>query len=152
MKRILSGFAVMAVLGVVSGCDSSTITVPTSPSVTVVPARTPAAPSNFPPLTGPGRVFVFDHQSSYPVNSYTKDSRLVLYDNGAFELQYTGIGGYPGKYTATNGVIVFEWQGWSLAGPWGATATLSGESLTMQYNLIMQLTDFEDAVYVLKPS
>jgi hypothetical protein len=51
-----------------------------------------------------------------------------------------------------NGVITFEWEGWSVAGPWGATATISDDSLSVEYNLIMQLTDFEDAVYVLVPS
>jgi hypothetical protein len=83
------------------------------------------------------------------VSNYTKESRFVLYDNGAFVLQYVGLGGgYRGGYTEANGVIVFEWEGWSAAGPWGATGTVKGDSLTVQYNLIMQLTDFEDAAYV----
>jgi hypothetical protein len=38
--------------------------------------------------------------------------------------------------------------GWSSAGPWGAAGTLGGNSLTVRYNLIMQMTDFEDAIYV----
>jgi hypothetical protein len=32
----------------------------------------------------------------------------------------------------------------------GATGTLKDGSLTVQYNLIMQLSDFDDAVYGLK--
>ena len=32
-----------------------------------------------------------------------------------------------------------------------ATGVLDGDSLTVQYNLIMQQVDFEDAVYVLTP-
>ena len=48
----------------------------------------------------------------------------------------------------SNGTLVLDWEGWSVAGPWGETATLAGDSLTVQYNWIMTLTDFEDAVYV----
>lgn len=73
-------------------------------------------------------------------------------DNGGFVLQYAGLGfEYRGGYAETKGAIAFEWEGWSAAGPWGATGTLKGDSLTVQYNLIMQLTDFEDAVYTATP-
>ena len=34
-----------------------------------------------------------------------------------------------------NGVITFEWEGWSVAGPWGATGTLQGATLIVQDNL-----------------
>jgi len=103
-------------------------------------------------LTGPSRTFIFVRELSYPVSNYTSQSRFVLYDNGAFVLQYVGLGAdYGGGYTETNGVIAFEWEGWSVAGPWGATGTIRGETLTVQYNLIMQLTDFEDAVYTRMP-
>jgi hypothetical protein len=59
-----------------------------------------------------------------------------------------GGGGYRGGYEDANGVITFVWEGWSAAGPWGAAGTLKGDSLTVQYNQVMQLTDFKDAVYV----
>ena len=102
-------------------------------------------------MSGPSRTFFFDHELSYPVRDYTKKSRFVLYDNGAFVLQFPslGEGGYRGGYRDANGVITFEWEGRSTAGSWGATGTLQGDSLRVQYNLIMQLTDFEDSVYVL---
>jgi hypothetical protein len=48
-------------------------------------------------------------------------------------------------------VITFEWEGWSVAGPWGATGTITDGVLTVKYNLIMQLSDFEDAAYRLTP-
>jgi hypothetical protein len=60
-----------------------------------------------------------------------------------------GEGGYRGGYKDTDGTLTFEWEGWSTAGPWSATGTLKGDSLTVQYNLVMHFTDFEDAVYVL---
>jgi hypothetical protein len=86
------------------------------------------------------------------VRDYTKKSRFVLYDDGGFALQYGGnIPDYRGGYKTTNGAIVFEWEGSSTAGSWGATGTLKGSVLTVQYNLIMQLSDFEDAVYALTP-
>jgi hypothetical protein len=92
-----------------------------------------------------------DHELTYPVRDYTKQSRFVVYDDGAFALQYVSLGiEYRGGYTESNGVVTFQWEGWSTAGPWGATGTLKDGSLTVQYNLIMGLSDFEDAVYGLK--
>ena len=107
--------------------------------------------SRFPPLSGPSRTFTFDRSlASSGVQSYTTNSRFILYDNGAFVLKYDDPGGeYRGGYTETNGDITFDWEGWSVAGPWGATGTLADETLTVRYNFIMMMTDFEDAVYVL---
>ena len=134
-----------------TACGSSG---PTSPTATPQPSPvpTPAAPTRtFPPLSGPSRTFAFDHELSYRVSDYTRKSSVVLYDNGAFVLRFSGPGEYRGGYTVSNGVITFEWEGWSAAGPWGATGTIRGDSLTVEYNLVMQWTDFEDAVYVLMP-
>ena len=135
-----------------TACGSSGPTSPTAtPQPLPVPAPTAPPTKTFPPLSGPSRTFVFDHEVAYAVRDYTKRSRIVLYDNGAFVLRYEGIGDYRGGYTVANGVITFEWEGWSAAGPWGATGTIRGDSLTVEYNLIMQMTDFEDAVYALVP-
>ena len=72
----------------------------------------------------------------------------MLYDNGAFALQYTSpIGEYRGGWTQADGVITFAWEGWNITGPWGATGTLQSGMLTVQYNDIMMWSDFEDAVY-----
>lgn len=103
-------------------------------------------------LSGPSHTFVFDHSLSNYADDYTKNSRFVLYDNGAFELQYSNpnVGGVVGRYTQSNGVISFAWEGWSLAGSWAATGTLTGNSLTVNYNQVMQLTDFVDAAYTLQ--
>ena len=54
---------------------------------------------------------------------------------------------YRGTYKETDGAITFNWEGWSVAGPWGATGTLANDRLVVRYNLIMQLSDFEDAVH-----
>ena len=87
---------------------------------------------------------------SYPLGNTTSGSHYELYDNGAFALQFPGIGEYRGTYKETDGTITFSWEGWSVAGPWGATGTLANDRLVVRYNLIMQLSDFEDAVYTLK--
>jgi hypothetical protein len=119
---------------------------PTSPTTQI------SRPPRVSPLPGPSRTFSFDRGLSPKVSGYTKASRFILYDQGAFVLQYATLGEeYRGRYTETDSVIRFEWDAWSAAGPWGATGTLDGDSLTVRYNLIMQLTDFEDAVYVRVP-
>jgi hypothetical protein len=103
-------------------------------------------------LSGPSRTFVFDHALTPYVDDYTPTSQFVLYDDGGFVMQYLSIGAdYRGGYTEANGAVSFAWEGWSVAGSWGATGTLQGDSLTVHYNSIMQLTDFADAVYVRTP-
>src|SRR5687768_11605681 len=98
--------AVVLLLVFFIACGNSA---PTSSTVTgqprAVPSTTPAPPTTFPPLTGPARTFIFDRQLSYPISHYTRASRFVLYDNGAFALQYASLGGdYRGGYTEANGV------------------------------------------------
>ena len=154
MNTLVGRGAVVALLVLVAACGSSG---PTSPTGTnppsALPSPTPRPATVFPPPSGPSRTFVFDRELLYPVHDYTRHSRLVLYDNGAFTLRFpsVGEGGYRGGYTDANGVIVFEWDAWNVAGPWGATGTLKGDSLTVEYNQIMLHSDFEAAAYVLMP-
>ena len=133
-------------------CGGSTPTAPTAGGQgAAVPSSPYPTPTNFPALSGPSRTFIFDHEVTYPLSDYTKKSRFVLYDNGAFALEYASLSiEYHGQYTESNGGITFQWEGWSVAGAWGATGTIKDGSLTAQYNLIMQLSDFEDAVYRLQ--
>jgi hypothetical protein len=109
-------------------------------------------------LSGPSRTFTFGGELSYRVRDFTKSSRFVLYDNGAFVLQYPpsslGDGAYRGQYHDANGVIMFmfNWGGQgNVFTPWDATGTLKGDSLTVQYIEGMQHADFENAVYVVMP-
>jgi hypothetical protein len=101
-----------------------------------------------PPIAG-ARTFVFDSELEYPVRGYTTASSFVLYDNGAFGLRYGADIVYRGIYKESAGVIEFSWEGSSTAGSWGATGTIAGDILTVRYNLIMMMTDFEDARYKL---
>jgi len=146
MQTALRGAVLTCGLLVVTGCGTSTPASPT-PATEVAPV---AIPRNFPQPSGNSRSFAFDRQASYSVSDFTTRSRFDLYDNGAFVLTFpvcTCPGTYRGTYTETNETLTFEWEGWSLAGPWGASATLQGDILTVKYNEIMQLSDFENAVY-----
>ena len=151
---IVRAATIVALVVMTAACGRSGPTSPTATSQTpALPVSTPPTVTTFPPASGPSRTFVFDRELSYPVSDYTKASRLVLYDNGAFLLQFPslGEGAYRGGYTDASGPVTFAWEGWSVAGSWGAAGTLRGDSLTVQYNPIMQQTDFEDAVYVRIP-
>ncbi len=98
-------------------------------------------------MSGPSRTFIFDHELSYRVSDATKKSRFVLYDNGAFVLQYGGPGEVRGGYEDANGVIAFDFGGRS----GGATGSIERDLLTVRYSLTMQMSDYEDAVYALIP-
>lgn len=119
-------------------------------------ASTDPIPVSWPAPTG-GSARVFDYASAAaPASDYTRTSRFVLYDNGTFELQLVDpssgkIVVNSGRYVEVSGVVNLDWDGSSNAGPWGATGTVDGTSLTVQYNSIMELSGFEDAVYVLAP-
>ena len=144
-----------AFICVAAACGGAELSVPTSPSSTVAasspPSPLPPIPfSPFPPIARPARVYAFAEPLSYQVRDWTLDSRFVLYDDHTFALQYTRSRGsfeYRGRYAESDGSINFDWDGWSTAGPWGATATITTDLLTVRYNLIMQMSDFEDAVY-----
>jgi hypothetical protein len=147
---VCSAAAVVVLLG--AGCGSSDATSPAvtgAPAVVPIPITPPASP-NFPEPVGPSRIFVFDHATSYAVSEYTKQSRFVLYDNQAVALIYDGLGlEYRGGYTEVNGNFVFNWGGGSSIGAWGARGALKADTLIVQYNLAMGLSDFEDAAYVI---
>lgn len=137
--------AVMFVMLLLAGCAGPG---PGSPTRRIDGTTPP--PANSPQPSGPSRIFAFDHPLSYSVSEYTKRSRFDLYDNGAFVLEFpicSCPGAYRGTYKNANGILTFEWEGWSVAGPWSASGTLRGDTLTVTYNTVMQLSDFEDAVY-----
>jgi hypothetical protein len=131
------------------------------------PAPPPGAPLSFPPLSGPSRTFVFDagqtallrasnRHFAGDVSDYTKQSRFVLYDNGACALLYPSLSGavLGGRYERAGDVlsIIFEFQGRTADEPWDdAIGRLRGDLLTIEFDLIMQHSDFENAAYVLAP-
>jgi hypothetical protein len=83
-------------------------------------------------------------------------SRYVFYPDGSFALQFLSARfsfvEYRGTYTRTDSRIKFEWEGWSVAGNWEASALLEGDRLSVAYNIIMWMTDFLDGVYIRVPA
>jgi hypothetical protein len=124
---------------VLTGCSES----PVRPSPQNLPATVPATPA--PPAPTHARVFAGATAVSYPLSAYTVDSQFVLYDNATFTLVFQS-GHYDGTYGEADGTITFSWKG---SGNWAATGSLDGERMTVQYNLAMEMSDFEDAVYTL---
>ncbi len=116
-----------------------------SPDTAPITGSLPPPPTTTP--TGPARTYAFSHAGADSVNRYTTQSSFVLYGDGTFVLQFPSFE-YRGRYAAVDGMNTLTWEGSSVAGPWGAVATIQGDSLTVRYNLIMRLTDFEDAVYL----
>ena len=138
MKRVwCAGAGLVSALLLASACSSAT------PPAAPAPIQSACA---FAALAQPGRVFAFADAGA-PVTSATRCSRFVLYDSGAFELQYGTGAVYPGSYRQSGSALDLQWVGQSVAGPWHADATLVANTLSVHYNTIMQLTDFEDAVY-----
>jgi hypothetical protein len=146
---LLSRACLVALVTSLAACDQAA----TSPVAPSRPAGAAATPSSVvvPPGATVTGVYTFRSELSYPVTAYTRASRYVFFDNGRFVLQYTSLGReYAGWYAAApDGGLQLTWEGWSVAGAWGATGTLTTDTLTVRYNVIMQLTDFDDAVYAL---
>jgi hypothetical protein len=127
-------------------CNSADrLTAPSSlptPQSSTVQASPAAA---VPPLIGPASTYLFAERLSYPIRDYTIASKYVLYDDGAFSLQYQSIAApYVGTYRQDNGSIALRFASDSR---WSATATINGDSLEVRYNTDMELSDFENAVY-----
>lgn len=139
--------ALAVMLLVSAACDRGTMISPTASE------PSPSAPvSRWPPLTGASLTYHFDRPIGYVTPCCARDTEIRLYDTGGFQMNYLKTGwSYHGSYTVTADVIVFEWDWWSAAGPWGATGTLEGDTLTIRYNQLMGLYDFEDGVYVRVP-
>jgi hypothetical protein len=114
---------------------------PPSPPATVQPPPT----SVLPPVSGNARAYVFNAPVSYQVRGYTMMSRYVLRSGGTFSLQYASLGiEYVGTFTEDNGIVSFRF---AADGRWDAIGTVSGDSLEVRYNVVMEHSDFENAVY-----
>lgn len=148
MTALVRCASIVTLLALFSACGKSTL--PTEPTATFgssVPTET-AGSFGFPPVSGTTRVYLATTAPSFSLLEGT--SRFVLYDDSTFVLQYSHLanGGYGGTYEVANdGGVTFRWHGWSRGGPWGSTGTLTGNTLTVRYNVIMGLTDFDDGVY-----
>jgi len=156
--RALLGVLLVFSVSCTSATDATTSGEPPNQPPPVPPA-TPAPAPRFPDLSRPGVIYAGD-DGLYDVFVRMHGSRLasryVLYDDHTFELQFSsarfGFFAYTGRVAKADSRLTFDWDGWSAAGPWGASATVRGDSLDVEYNLVMQLTDFIDGVYVRVPA
>jgi len=117
------------------------------PPISQPPPSAPPAPPppQQPPLPGPTTTYVFSEPLGYPVSGYTRASKYVLYDSGAFALEYAGFERpYAGAYRLENGRISFDFNA---NGSSDASGDLTGDLLEVRYSDLMQHSDFENAVY-----
>lgn len=112
----------------------------------LAPVPTPeAAPAPSPPPVVSGVTYPAGTYSLIKTGTQTGGSQFVLGDDGRFVLQ-AGERDFRGTYTyaASTGLITFAWEARSLAGPWEAWGQLQGNVMAVSYNVVMQLSDFED--------
>jgi hypothetical protein len=137
-----------ALLVTLAGCKDLVLP-PLEPSAPL-PSEPSAPPIDtvFPTPSSPAAIY--DRTSPVSVPGKT---RYVIYENGTFSLQYVspvwGFFEYPGKYSRTDSAITFQFDAsGGTFGPWLADGIVAGDSLTVKYNYIMVLDDFEDGVYI----
>lgn len=155
MRAILRRAMVRAtvVLALVS-CSEPGLSPPLErePPMTLPPAPPLPATPAFPALTKPGEIYLSTEGPSEATSNYI--SRYILYEDNSFDLQYVGPGmslSYPGRYLLFGSVIMLDWHEFNPIGNWGASGTLNGNTLVVQYNIYMQLSDFIDGTYVRVP-
>jgi hypothetical protein len=153
--------ATVALLIGAVGCEDVVTTPSQSRPPSAPPTSPPAGPvasgGSFPDLVRAGEIYgELGAPYGYPASLQYHDgilaSRFVLYRDSTFGLQFSsgrfGFFEYRGSFVRTDSSITFNWEGWSTAGPWGATAKIRGDTLHVVYNAIMMLTDFVDADYL----
>lgn len=143
--------ALGAVLAILAACDEVVVS-PTADPEPVPADTTQPHPLSFeyPPVSEDASVYDRVSASMIPGTS-----RYVLSADGTFGLQYLrpdwGFFEYAGRYSRADSVIAFDFNAWNLAGPWHAVGTFHGDSLVVEYNIVMMFADFEDGVYVRSP-
>jgi hypothetical protein len=129
---------------------------PTPPTVVTVPTSPPPAPPAPNPTPFPGAgVYVFSPSPGVPIVPSTLTSRYVLNSDGTFALQYQSSSPFQssfefrGRFREAEGRLIFDfdWNGQQS----GATAVFSGDSMTVTYNEMMSMSDFENGVFIRTP-
>ena len=119
------------------------------------PPATNGPPPAFPAVSSSALVYdgpsgLYDELVSY--HGSTLPTRYVLFSDSTFQLQFAsfrfGIFSYAGRYSRSDTLITFAWDGWSSAGPWGSAGALCGDTLVVRYNIVMMMSDFIDGSYV----
>jgi hypothetical protein len=146
--RVLPWSLIVTVCLGLAGCQESPLEPPPHARGEPPPGPPPPIPG-FPPVASPAGIYDRISASFIPGGS-----RYVLYDDTRFSLQYVrpdwGFFEYPGKYSRSGSLLTFDFDASNLAGAWLADGIVSGDSLIVKYNIVMQLADFEDGLYVRK--
>jgi hypothetical protein len=118
---------------------------------------TPTLPSSSPPQmpdgTAPGVLYQrvsplplsYGASDAYWLSSGADSTFLIVFPDG------TTHWGWSGRYTRADSVLRFRYNAWSAGGELSARGIVRGDTLVLAYNPIMQMTDFEDGVYVRTP-
>jgi hypothetical protein len=141
-----------------NACSDVPPTRPTSPMSLETP--TPAPPRSvlptgqfvpsFPAALRPARVYVAERFSGpSPYHGSELASRFVFYEDDTFALQYSSVNHpffeYLGTYKGAGESIELAFQ--ANAGQWKATAIVTDAALSVTFNQMMVLDDFEDGSY-----
>jgi hypothetical protein len=100
---------------------------------------------DLPPFAG--RVLIYERAAA---DDYGLLSRYIIRDDGTFGLEYARNGHYPGfvypgTYSIRDYLITFDFEG---DARWQATARIRGDSMFVEYNEIMYLSDFLDGEFI----
>jgi hypothetical protein len=133
------------------GCDR---TAPTAPTAGADCPTTSVSPAEFPPVSGAARIYgaPTPHIGAACLDAAALASRLVLYDDRAFALQYGRYGAtvlpgeYRGTYRETASAIDFAW--YTTTGAWSGTGALAGRTLSVRFRSPSG-TELPGAVYTL---
>ena len=161
LTRALSRCALLTALVSLAACDyavrapappTSPPYVSSPPSVPSPPAA-PGRPADPPPPTIAGAAVLYRRAS--PLSNGGEDSYLLSREaDSAFTIIFPNGSkswGWSGRYERADSVLTFHYNATSGAGELRARGIIRGDMLFLQYNLAMQLTDFEDGVYISGP-
>jgi hypothetical protein len=150
MTKLWAWTGPVLVVATLSGCHSSTS--PIAPSPPGPPAMTtpPRPQVPVPPLLGPFAIYAFKEPltnfGQVRVTPATERSRFVLYDIGAFYLEYETLAGRAyGRCVRDGSRIDFHFG--TVDDGVDAVGTMVGDHLEVRYGLLMLHSDFEDAIY-----
>jgi len=134
MKRFSTlAVALAAGISLATGCGDSTT--PVEP-----PSPAPIAKPIFPAPSRPAQIYVEAVQTS------SRPSRYVLYEDGSFALQFPGRE-YPGTWSQKDSVITFTFLEWG----WEAIGLQSDNHMTITYSESMWELEFNGGTYVRSP-
>jgi hypothetical protein len=147
---------VVAYLATACGADVSRTLIPSRVDTTGWVKPLPLSPAlPFADPSRPATIFVAaDDTSRYgmPGQDGVLLSRYVFYEDSTFALQFysasRGQFEYTGRVARADSVLDLRFDGASIAGPWIATGTLRGDTLSVSYNQIMVSSDFADGNYL----